>query len=77
MYKKDLSEDFRLRLSKRDMDFLRALSDDRNCSVSEVVRAIIGEYRRALDSTAVLREALDIARQGRLSNGDIKGDINN
>lgn len=81
MYNKDLSEDFRLRLSRKDMDFLRALSDDRNCSVSEVVRSVIGEYRRALDSTEVLREALAIARQGKveggLSSGDIKTDEHN
>lgn len=73
MYTKDLTEDFRLRLSKNDMDFLKALSSERGMSVSELCRSIIGEYRRSLDTMATLKEALEIIQKGgELSLGDTK-----
>ena len=79
MYEKNLTEDFRLRLSKNDMDFLRELSVQRSVSVSECIRSIIGEYRRSLDTLDVLKKALDLAKLEKgveLSNGDTKTDIN-
>ena len=88
MYEKNLSEDFRLRLSSADMDFLRTLSNERNQTVSEVVRSIIGEYKRSLDTLNVLSQALAITKDAqalanlvekgeKMSNGDTKTDINN
>lgn len=58
MYEKNLKEDLRLRLSKDDMDFLRNLSEKRAVSVSEVIRSIIGEYRRSFDMVNVIADAL-------------------
>ena len=58
MYEKNLKEDLRLRLSTKDMDFLRELSQERSCSVSEVIRSIIGEYRRSLETIKVLQDAI-------------------
>lgn len=80
MYNKNLTEDFRLRLSTTDMDFLRTLSAERSISVSECLRGIIGEYRRSLDTLKVFSQALDLAQQGKLergqlSNGDTKTNI--
>lgn len=80
MYEKNLTEDLRLRLSERDMNFLRGLSAERETSISEVIRSIIGEYRRALENVETLKKALDVIERGEnggLSNGDIKTDINN
>lgn len=81
MYEKNLSEDLRLRLSKRDMDFLRDLSVKRCVSVSECIRSIIGEYRRSIDTMDILSKALDIAKresekEAQLSNGDTETYIN-
>lgn len=79
MYEKNLTEDLRLRLTERDMNFLRGLAEERATSISEVIRSIIGEYRRALENVATLKKALDaIEREnnGGLSNGDIKTTIN-
>lgn len=64
MYIKNLSEDLRLRLSQRDMDFLKSLAVDRNTSVSEVIRSIIGEYRRSLETVEALNKALSILEVG-------------
>lgn len=79
MYEKNLTEDLRLRLSETDMDFLRKLSAERAVSVSEVIRSIIGEYRRGLETLSVLNEALIFAKEkeARLSNGDTKTTIDN
>lgn len=79
MYEKNLTEDLRLRLSETDMDFLRKLSAERAVSVSEVIRSIIGEYRRGLETLNVLNEALLFAKEkeARLSNGDTKTNIDN
>lgn len=76
MYTKNLTEDLRLRLSTTDMDFLRSLSDERQCSISEVIRSLISEYRRGLDAIEVLRSAIEISKSngGGLSNGDTKTD---
>lgn len=62
MYEKNLNEDFRLRLSSQDMEFLKGLSKERGVSVSECVRSIIGEYRRSLATMKVFSQALEIAR---------------
>lgn len=77
MYEKNLTEDFRLRLSTTDMDFLKDLAQQRACTVSEVVRSIIGEYRRSLDTLEVLKNALNLTKGGELSHGDTKTDFNN
>ena len=76
MYEKNLSEDLRLRLTSTDMDFLRGLSSQRGVSVSEVIRSIIGEYRRSLDTLETLKQAINLGKGGELSNGDTKTDIN-
>lgn len=75
MYEKNLNEDFRLRLSKKDMDFLRSLSDSRCQSVSECVRSIIGEYRRSLDTIDILKAALDLDKRREAVRGDTKTDL--
>lgn len=75
MYEKNLTEDFRLRLSKKDMDFLRTLSASRAQSVSECVRSIIGEYRRSLDTLDILKAALELDKRGNAVRGDTKTDI--
>lgn len=75
MYEKNLTEDFRLRLSKKDMDFLRSLSDSRCQSVSECVRSIIGEYRRSLDTIDILKAALDLDKRRVAVLGDTKTDL--
>lgn len=78
MYKKNLSEDLRLRLSKNDMDFLRELSEKRSVSISECIRSIIGEYRRSLEALEVLSKSIVLLNEkgDKLSNGDTKTDIN-
>lgn len=77
MYEKNLTEDFRLRLSKKDMDFLRSLSSSRAQSVSECVRSILGEYRRSLDTIYTLKAALDLDKRGNAVRGDTETNINN
>lgn len=47
MYYKDLKGDLRIRLSYKDIEYLKVLAHYRHTSVSDVVRSIIGEYRRA------------------------------
>ena len=81
MYMKNLTESFRIRFSETDMDFLRKLSDERGVSISECVRSIIGEYRRSLDTMRLFTEAINLVnkekeKEGELSNGDTKTDIN-
>lgn len=76
IYEKNLTEDLRLRLSTADMDFLRDLSTQRSISVSECIRSIIGEYRRANDAMNILSEAINLTKKGRLSNGDTETNIN-
>lgn len=77
MYEKNLKEDLRLRLSTKDMDFLRELSQERSCSVSEVIRSIIGEYRRSLETIKVLQDAIRLGagREVAVQNGDTETDI--
>lgn len=79
MYEKNLKEDLRLRLTKVDMDFLRSLSEQRGVSVSEVIRSIIGEYRRSLETMDILAQALNLAKEkgGDAVHGDTKTDIIN
>ena len=48
MYLKNLSCNFRLRLTQEDMEFLINLSNDREQSVSDIVRFIIGDFRRRM-----------------------------
>ena len=79
LYEKNLTEDLRLRLSPKDMDFLRGLSKQRSVSVSECIRSIIGEYRRSYETLEVLSKAVNLVNQemgGKLSNGDTKTDFN-
>lgn len=77
MYEKNLTEDFRLRLSKKDMDFLRSLSVNRGQSISECVRSIIGEYRRSIETIDILRAALKLDEKGAAVLGDTKTDLDN
>lgn len=51
MYEKDLTEGFHLRLSTKDIDFLRDLSLKRSITISQCVRGIIGDYRRSFDNS--------------------------
>lgn len=79
MYHKNLTSEFRLRLTDKDMDFLRSLSVERDTSISEVVRSIIGEYRRSYQAIDTLNRAVSFINQsnnGGLSNGDTKTDFN-
>lgn len=41
MYKKDLSESIRVRVSYSDLQYLIALSESMHCSVSSVLRTLI------------------------------------
>lgn len=78
MYNKDLTEDFRLRLNARDMNFLRQTADERCCSISEVVRSIIGDYRRSIELTETLKNAIALVNQKKeaeLSDGDTKTNL--
>ena len=80
MYEKNLTEDLRLRLSQKDMDFLRGLSKQRSVTVSECIRSIIGEYRRSVETLELLSKAVDLVnkqgKEGMLSNGDTETYIN-
>lgn len=76
MYSKNLTKDFRLRLSETDMTFLQGLAEERDTSISEVIRQIIGEYRRSLDTMATLKSALQLAmKNGGAVHGDTKTDF--
>ena len=80
MYTKNLTNDLRLRLSDKDMDFLRTLSKDRECSVSETIRCIIGEYRRSLETMELIKGAIEVQRQrkeGGCPNGDTETNFDN
>lgn len=76
MYNKNLSEDLRLRLTQIDMDFLKSLSRERECSVSEVIRSIIGEYRRSVEAVQAINRALEIVQTGGAGLGVTKTDFN-
>lgn len=85
MYNKDLCEDLRLRLSKKDMDFLRDLSSERACSLSECIRSLIGEYRRSIEAMRTIMNAVELSKKVQeiessekgvgLSHGDTKTNI--
>lgn len=77
MYKKDLTETVRLRLSPTDMDFLRNLSEERSSSISECIRSIIGEYRRSVETLSTLTRLVDITKEAQLSHGDTITDFDN
>ena len=74
MYDKNLTEFLGLRLSAKDMDFLRDLSRKRSIPVSECIRSIIGEYRRSFDSFNCF---YSIEKEVCVSNGNFKTDFNN
>lgn len=79
MYLKNLTKDLRLRLSEEDMNFLADLAEKRGCSVSQLLRYIIADYRRSIDIFDVLREAVQLAnvrKDGSCPDGDTKTDIN-
>lgn len=78
MYEKNLGESVRLRLSSEDMNFLRDLSEKRSCSVSECIRSILGEYRRALETMQAISDLVQLSKEngGMLSHGDTKTDLN-
>lgn len=74
MYDKNLSETVKLRLSSKDMDFLRDLSSKRSVSISECIRVIIADYRRSFDSF----NSLTITEKEVCSSyGNSKTDFNN
>jgi len=62
MYTRDLDCPLRLRVSQRDYAFLVNLADEKHLRVSDVVRNIIGEYRRSLDTIAALNDAIALVR---------------
>lgn len=74
MYKKDLTEDLRLRLSENDMNFLRDLSENRSVSISECIRSIIGEYRRSIETLNLLSDAISIAKEQKNKEVAVHGD---
>lgn len=83
IYEKNLKEDLRLRLSTRDMDFLRLLSDQRGCSISECIRCILAEYRRSQELVSALNNLVDLSQRDfnkmkgdELSHGDTNTDFN-
>lgn len=78
MYKKDLSKEVRLRISENDMNFLIQVSEARNVTVSECIRSIIGEYRRATETMDTITKAMKLVEEQNrgMSNGDTKTDIN-
>lgn len=78
MYEKNLKQDLRLRLTEVDMDFLKRLAEERGSSVSEVIRSIIGDYRRSLDMMETLKQAMKMAERekGGAVHGDTETDIN-
>lgn len=47
MYEKNLTESFRLRLTKEDMDFLTDVSVMNGITVSETIRQILANYRHS------------------------------
>lgn len=71
MYERNLSERLILRLSSKDMEFLRDLSNCRSVSISECIRSIIGDYRRSFGSSTVITD-----KEVGLSYGNTKTDIN-
>lgn len=78
MYTKNLNKDLRLRLSDKDMSFLKDLAETRSCSVSEVIRSIIGEYRRGMETLDTLRDAMSMVKERQaVQNGDTKTDFHN
>lgn len=82
MYLKNLTEDFRLRLSEDDMNFLKGLAEQRGSSVSEIVRQIIGDYRRSYATLNLFNDFLktqtaNLKNGGQLSNGDTKTNLDN
>lgn len=46
MYDKDLNNYIGLRLSDKDIIFLKAMAEYRNVSLSKLIRYILSEYRR-------------------------------
>ena len=76
MYNKNLSEDLRLRLTQIDMDFLKNISKQRECSVSEVIRSIIGEYRRSIEAVQAINRALEMVNNGGAGRGVTKTNFN-
>jgi hypothetical protein len=79
MYMKNLKKDLRLRLNEQDMAFLGDLSTQRGVSVSEVLRSIIGEYRRGLESLKALQFVIEATKnkESEMSNGDTTTNCNN
>lgn len=74
MYDKNLTEFLGLRLSVKDMDFLRDLSHRRSIPVSECIRSIIGDYRRNFDSFNCF---YSIEKEVYNSDGNFKTNLNN
>lgn len=78
MYTKNLTQDLRLRLSEKDFQFLVELSNDRGSTISDVIRSIIGEYRRGCDTINALNKAIELVKKGEVDgHGDSQTDLNN
>lgn len=56
MYEKNLNHSIKVRISDRDYRFLIEYSDRLDCSVSDTVRALIGEYRRSVETMEKVKE---------------------
>lgn len=77
MYEKNLEQSFRLRLSDEDMSFLKGLADERGQTVSALVRAIIGDYRRSLKAMEAIAKVMELTKKEELSHGDTTSNQHN
>lgn len=80
MYEKNLTEDLRLRLTARDMEFLRNIAEERGDSISAVIRSIIGDYRRSIEMMKMMNRTIELYENGKvggLSHGDNETDKHN
>ena len=69
MYEKNLTAYLPVRLSSKDIVFLRELSQKRSTSISQCVRDIIGDYRRSFD---VLNSSIISEKEVLIPYGDTK-----
>lgn len=69
MYMKDLNKTVQLRLTEDDYNFLVKIKEERRYpSISELVRFIIGDYRRGLQMWEVMKNAYETA--GKVESND-------
>lgn len=63
MYLKDLTEELKVRISKDDMIFLKTLAEKRSIGLSELVRSMVGEYRRSLEMVDAMNKMLALTKE--------------